>query len=128
MSVFALVLNNLWQAAAIAAVMWVALQSMPRSNAATRYAIWWAVLLLVLLLPFATLIISRHNTVSGTSVATGSGGAVNPLLPEPAITALVTLRPESSSRWPFLFLAIWMVVFLCSLARTAYSWLYVRKV
>jgi uncharacterized protein (TIGR03435 family) len=128
MSVFAQVLNSLWQAAAIAAVMWVALRSMPRANAATRYTIWWAVLLLVLLLPFASLIIPRHNTVPGIPIATGSGVAVNPLLPEPAVTALVTLRPEPSSRWPLLFLVIWIAVFLYSLTRTAYSWVYIRKV
>jgi uncharacterized protein (TIGR03435 family) len=61
-------------------------------------------------------------------VASGSGAAVNPLLPEPAITAMVTLSPEPSSKWPVLILVIWCAVFLYSLARTGYSWFYVRAI
>src|SRR5215475_6678310 len=128
MNTLMLVLNSLWQAAAVAAVMWVAVRSMPRLNAATRYLIWWAVLLLVLLLPLATEMIPRHNPMPDGLVADGAGTAANPLLPEPAITAIVTLRPDPSSKWPFLILLIWCVVFLYSLVRIAGSWFYVRAI
>ena len=50
------VLNTLWLALAVAAVMWFALRLMPRVNAATRHAVWWAVLALVVLMPLATLL------------------------------------------------------------------------
>src|ERR1700693_5210233 len=50
------VLNTLWLALAVAAVIWLALRSMPRVNAATRHAVWWAVLALVVLMPLATLL------------------------------------------------------------------------
>ncbi|KAA6465297.1 M56 family metallopeptidase [Acidobacteria bacterium AB60] len=49
------VLNTLWLALAVAAVLWLALRLMPRVNAATRHAVWWVVLALVVLLPLATL-------------------------------------------------------------------------
>src|SRR5215469_17546828 len=49
------VLNTLWLALAVAAVMWFALRLIPRVNAATRHAVWWAVLALVVLMPIATL-------------------------------------------------------------------------
>ena len=45
------VLNTLWQSLAVAAVMWFILRLMPRVNAATRHAVWWAVLALVVLMP-----------------------------------------------------------------------------
>jgi uncharacterized protein (TIGR03435 family) len=128
MNTFALVLNSLWQAAAIAAVMWVVLRSMPRVNAATRYVIWWAVLLVVLLLPLATVMIPRHNTVPAAVVASATGAAVNPLMPEAAMTAIVTLRPEPSSKWPVLIMVIWCAVFLYSLVRIACSWRYLRAI
>src|SRR5215472_5899737 len=53
------VLNTLWQALAVAAVMWLVLRLMPRVNAATRHAVWWAVLALVVLMPLATLLPRR---------------------------------------------------------------------
>src|SRR5215469_5126697 len=45
------VLNTLWLALAVAAVIWFALRLMPRVNAATRHAVWWAVLALIVLMP-----------------------------------------------------------------------------
>jgi len=126
MSPFVLVFNSLWQAAAIAAVMWMALRSMPRVNAATRYVVWWIVVLLVVLLPFATAMIPRHTTMPGSLVASGAGTATNPLLPDAELPAIVTFRPEPSSPWPLLLLVIWFAVFLYSLVRIVGSWLCLR--
>jgi len=54
---FAAFLNSLWQSAAIALAAWAALRFLPRMNvrvnAATRCAVWWAVLAAVVLLPMA---------------------------------------------------------------------------
>src|SRR5580698_5860907 len=50
------VLNTLWLALAVSAGIWLALRLMPRVNAATRHAVWWAVLALVVLMPLATLL------------------------------------------------------------------------
>ena len=54
---FAALLNNLWQSAAICLLVWAALRFLPRFhvriNAATRCAVWWAVLAAVVLLPIA---------------------------------------------------------------------------
>src|SRR6478735_8571578 len=54
-TVFASLLNSLWQSAAIALLVWTALRFMPRMgvriNAATRCAAWWAVLAALLILP-----------------------------------------------------------------------------
>src|SRR5437868_12251353 len=54
-TVFASLLNSLWQSAAIALLVWAALRFLPRMgikiNAATRCAAWWAVLAAILILP-----------------------------------------------------------------------------
>ena len=56
-TVFASLLNSLWQSAAIALLVWAALRFLPRIgvkiNAATRCAVWWAVLAAVVILPMA---------------------------------------------------------------------------
>ena len=54
---FAALLNSLWQSAAMALVVWATLRYLPRLNvrinAATRCAVWWAVLAAVVLFPMA---------------------------------------------------------------------------
>lgn len=50
------ILNTLWLAIAVAGIVWIALRLMPRINAATRHAVWWAVLALIVLMPVATLV------------------------------------------------------------------------
>ena len=50
------ILNTLWLAVAVAGVIWAALRLMPRINAATRHAVWWTVLALIVLMPVATLL------------------------------------------------------------------------
>ena len=52
--VFAALVNGMVAGAAIASAVWIALRLMPLKwlNAATRYAVWWAVLAVVAALPF----------------------------------------------------------------------------
>ena len=44
-------LNTIWQTAAVALLAWAVLRWLPNINAATREALWWAVLAFVVLLP-----------------------------------------------------------------------------
>ena len=60
----AAVLNSLWQAVAVAAAAWVAMRFTPRMNAATRHALWWAVLAAILLLPVAPVILAKWHALS----------------------------------------------------------------
>lgn len=109
------VLNTLWLALAVAAVIWFALRLMPRVNAATRHAVWWAVLALVVLMPLATLL-PRHAPsvpspartqkqtrmrVPYTSVAkpllvTGAYAAAPPLISDPlhAVSSRAAAAPR----------------------------------
>ena len=52
LAIFTAVFNTFWQAAALAALVWLALKCV-RMNAATRCVIWWVVLTVLVLLPFA---------------------------------------------------------------------------
>ena len=44
-------LNGLWQGTALAALVWGLLKLVPRTNATTRYVIWWGTLIAVICLP-----------------------------------------------------------------------------
>ena len=56
----AAVLNSLWQAIAIAALVWAVLKVAPRVNAATRHAVWWLVLVCYAGLTAASLTAQTH--------------------------------------------------------------------
>src|SRR5256885_17163291 len=45
------ILNSLWQSAILAAAVWLLLKFARGTNAATRHAVWWAVLAIAIALP-----------------------------------------------------------------------------
>jgi beta-lactamase regulating signal transducer with metallopeptidase domain len=100
-------LNTLWLALAVAAVMWFVLRMMPRVNAATRHTVWWAVLALVVLMPLAT-VLPRPAPPVPSPVRTGmqiptralSSSAVQPM----RVTGARDLPPPlASSPLPALY-------------------------
>ena len=61
MNILVAVLNSLWQATIVAAIVSLALRALPRTNASTRYAISLATLALLLVLPTVpTIVESLH--------------------------------------------------------------------
>ena len=147
-------LNTLWLALTVAAVMWFALRLMPRVNAATRHAVWWAVLALVVLMPLATLlprpappVRSPARTEKQIRTRNLSSSAVKPLLttgdyapaapltspPPPALSTRSALAPLvripiefHSGNWPSSLLFLWMAVSSVLLGRIVYSYLHLR--
>ena len=80
-------LNGLWQGALIAAAVWLVLGLTPRLNAATRYVIWWATLLVVSLLPLRTLWTGFPGETAGSAGASrdkscGGSAAANAFRPD----------------------------------------------
>jgi beta-lactamase regulating signal transducer with metallopeptidase domain len=129
------VLNSLWQAAIVAALVWLALKFARRKNlamnAATRYVVWWAALGVVLVLPAAPGALALWRTrAAHTPSSTAAPKAVQPVLPAANFDApaLITLREQRSTRWPFWVLAIWSVVFLYRLVEIVRSYFYLRGV
>jgi beta-lactamase regulating signal transducer with metallopeptidase domain len=66
-----LLVEWIWQGSALACTLWVVLRCAPWINAATRYALWWVALLVVLILPIVTQLAMFG---SGMMEPAGAGG------------------------------------------------------
>lgn len=81
-----LLVQWLWQGSAIALTLWIVLRCAPQINAATRYALWWVALLVVLLLPLVTHLTMFDSgpmgpvSVGGASLALGASPFGGPLI------------------------------------------------
>ena len=150
----AAVLNTLWLALAVAAVIWLALRLMPRVNGATRHAVWWAVLALVVLMPLATLPRPAPSVPSPARTekqirtrAQSSSSVVKPLVatdadaPAPPLTSAplhaLYSRAAAAPRvrvpfefhpgnWPSRLLFLWMALSCVLLGRIVRSYLHLR--
>jgi beta-lactamase regulating signal transducer with metallopeptidase domain len=148
------VLNTLWLALAVAAVIWFALRWMPHVNAATRHGVWWAVLALVVLVPLATLlprpelpVTSPAGTENQVRTHALPASAVNPLLvtgagaPGPPVTSAPLKAAYSRGaapprtrvpvelrpgNWPSSLLFLWAAVSSLLLGRIVHSYLHLR--
>jgi beta-lactamase regulating signal transducer with metallopeptidase domain len=148
------VLNTLWLALAVVTVMWFALRLMPRVNAATRHAVWWTVLALIVLMPLATRL-PRPAPPAPSSARTEKqirrralpSSAVKPLL----VTGAYSLAPSLASaplhglshhadaaprvripiefhpgNWPSNLLFLWIAVSCVLLGRIMHGYLRLR--
>ena len=120
------ILNSLWQTAAAAALVWLALWAAAELrivvNAATRYAIWWTVLAISLALPFAPQTTAWHSAAPTPLPAVSAPPRPAPIareIPPAPRGAILTVEARRSSPWPFCGLALWGAVFLFRLARLA---------
>jgi beta-lactamase regulating signal transducer with metallopeptidase domain len=149
------VLNTLWQALAVAAVMWFVLRLMPRVNAATRHAVWWAVLALVVLMPL-TILLPRRALAPSPAVRTEKqirtrampsaakplavSGAYAPdpplaLAPLPALNSRPAAAPRARipielhmGNWPSSLLFLWIASCCILLGRIVHGYLRLRGV
>ncbi|HEY6445325.1 MAG TPA: M56 family metallopeptidase [Acidobacteriaceae bacterium] len=146
------ILNTLWLAIAVAALIWFALRLMPRVNAATRYAVWWAVLALVVLVPFAALLPRPAEPVASPlqpeeqtlalpssharplpvssaetpapSLASAPSRAIDSHAPAAArVRVPIEFHPGS---WPTTLLFLWMALTTALLGRIVQGYLHLR--
>jgi bla regulator protein blaR1 len=99
------VLNTLWQGIALVALVWMGFRLAPRTAAATRFAIWWSTLLVVLSLPFVKLAVA---------------------LPDSAGPLTQSAALHLSDSWPSVLMGVWAVIAALLLGRLAWSYGYVR--
>ena len=146
---FAALLNNLWQSAAIALLVWAALRFLPRLgvrinlqiNAATRCAVWWAVLAAVVLLPIAPQQSASHPRKIQFEAPVPSYEPVSiPMTIEPAPMALTPVEiPPASTRSGgplqitlgaglLAIFAIWSALSLFRIAQIIRSYRYLRGI
>jgi uncharacterized protein (TIGR03435 family) len=122
------VVNSLWQALAVAILVWLALRFLPKINAATRYAIWWAALGVGLVLPVAPRLIQAMRplprTIAATAVKTPQVVA-QPVNAEPVI---VPVAPGRTAMWPIAVFAVWSAILLWRLGQLGRSYLYLRGI
>ena len=148
----AALLNSLWQGAAIALLVWAALRLLTRLNvrinAATRGAVWWAVLAAVVLLPFAPTS-GKQVSPPGPDVYTASPvdapeiaavvapAAVAPAAidqPEAAPAQLAQPSPSTGplrltgGSWLLALFTIWAVLSLFRLTQLIRSYRYLRGI
>ena len=133
--ILAAVLNSLWQAAIVAALVWLSLRFLPRIkvyvNAATRYVIWWAVLGVILLLPVAPRILQTLRPQAQPIPPATSTSLASPDLRIPVIQQapiIVTLGDHRAARWPLLVLALWVAASLYCALQIVRSYFYLRGV
>ncbi|HEX4138276.1 MAG TPA: M56 and DUF3738 domain-containing protein [Bryobacteraceae bacterium] len=128
LSILTAVVNSLWQALAVTALVWLVLRFARRINAATRYAIWWATLGVVLILPVAPRLISVIRThPQPVALATAKPPSVTlaPVIVEPVV---VTVPPDRMAIWPLAVAAIWAAILLWRLYQIGRSYVYLRGV
>jgi len=120
--------NSLWQALAVTALVWLVLKFVPRINAATRHAIWWAALAVVLVLPAAPRLIRmmrpHPHTVEAKAVKTPDTAAA-PVAIEPVI---VTVAPGRTAIWPLAIFAVWVAILLWRMFQIGRSYVFLHGV
>ncbi len=130
------VLNSLWQAALAAGLVWAMLKALPKFriavNAATRYAIWWVVLAVVLVLPLAPgfrnglrLLWAPHaQPTSAAADAIRAHRVTVPVAVE--APAPVMLTEPKSAQWPWWIFGLGAAVFVYRLDQIGRSYFYLR--
>lgn len=132
--VFLAVLNSLWQAAAVAALAWISLRFVKSINAATRYAIWWTALGIIVVLPAAPQIAAttarwwraRNPVPRAADKAAAPVRVIVPLAED--APAMVTLRPQKQTRWPLWAGGLWLALCAFRLWQIGRSYFYLRAV
>jgi len=121
-------INTLWQAVAVTLLVWLALRVTPRMNAATRHAIWWATLTVVLVLP----VVPRLTTVlrpQRQSIEAKSAATPKPAAPQVTVEPLIVpIAPGRTAKWPLAVLAIWAAIFLWRTFQIVRSYFYLRGI
>jgi beta-lactamase regulating signal transducer with metallopeptidase domain len=110
------VLNGIGQGLILTGLVWLVLRALPRTPAATRYAVWVLTLAVVVLLPFAGWL---HPA------------AVEPLhavAVVPAATNVAPLELPAQGGWAVWALAAWGLVALALVGRVAWSYLVLRGI
>src|ERR1051325_4539901 len=144
------VLNSLWQSMTLVALVWALMHLIRRTNATTRYSIWLACLLAVVVLPALTILMRPSQPAVGapiaaTEIVTTIGQARASEItaaneaPGDSIQQATTAHDAgaaagaglhlrfNSSRWWTIFMAAWLVIAGGLTARLAWSYRYLQN-
>ena len=146
------VLNSLWQSMALVAVVWALVQLIRRTNATTRYTIWLACLLAVVVLPLLTIAMRPGQTPTANEIVNTAAVGDENVTSEPVLANDVSATTASesiqqpnaatqsdaatsaglhlqlrSNRWWTIFLFGWLVIAGGLTARLAWSYRYLQN-
>jgi beta-lactamase regulating signal transducer with metallopeptidase domain len=123
------VLNTFWQSVLLALLAWLAMRWSPRMNAATRCAIWWAVLAGIVLLPVIRVQRVRHREIITSVPVIETRITAKPLSILPAIrTGPPRGRMElPRGNWTRFVPILWLAVFFTQIFRLAWSAVYLHR-
>jgi bla regulator protein blaR1 len=129
----AALLNSLGPACGMTVCVWAVLKFAPRVNAATRHAIWWVVLAVVVLLPAASVVIERtprtgmaapsSTRIERVAAPSLSGGSV--VAPRVRTGRAAPIEVQDGG-WTVILPLTWFAVLCFQLARIARSYRHVR--
>ena len=141
--------NGLWQGILLCALVAIALAFCRRTNAATRYAVWWVTLVAVACLPFLRTtprtVPAATPTLTPVSRVAVLSEPVRQVSERPArIITATTPVPVASrarilpvtgpvatvhvrNRWPVALFGLWLVGAMLMLTRLAWSLVHVRR-
>jgi uncharacterized protein (TIGR03435 family) len=124
------VLDSLWQAALLAGLALLLLRFAGRMNAATRFAIWWAVLGAALILPGAPHLMGMAGEWFQSATIQAARPLYAPIVPTTGteIAPLVTVEHRSATLWPICMAALWGLILLFRLAQLRRSYFHVRGI
>src|SRR5436189_3509141 len=124
------ILNTLWQSVAIAAAVWLLLKLARGTNAATRHAVWWVTLAMVVMLPFLPERAPAPAAVSHAAESFPQSGTPREAPVEisaPATAARTSGIELPAGSWTLAVFGIWALACLLQLGRTAWSYRYLRN-
>ena len=121
------VVNSLWQAVAISAAVWLVLRFTSRLNAATRHAIWWATLAVVLILPFAPRIVNAMRSRTEHTAIPAAQRTATPPGTEITPPVVIRVEPNHTARWPLIIFAVWAAILLWRLTQIVRSYIFLRR-
>lgn len=130
MDVLIAALDSLWQGALLTGLVWLALRFARGMNAATRFAIWWAVLGVVLVLPAVPHLISaaREWLQPATMQAARPLYAAAPSPTQVGEFSPLIVVDHRVIRWPIYVAALWGLILLYRLVQLLRSYLRVRNI
>ena len=122
------VLNSLWMAVALTFTAWTLARLLPRTNAATRHLLWWAVLGLLMFLPFRGA--DRRPAPLAIRKVVAMPIAAVPVAYTPTPTPMPATFPLRlpAGEWPSVVLVFWALFCLVHLCRMAWSFRHLRRV
>jgi TonB family protein len=124
--IVSILFNGLLQGAAIVAIAFLAARCVPERNAATRYALWFAALLALLVVPVLTVVSNvGAQLVAALRPLGGGHGITISLLPVGTLTHDATRLAASATTW---IVAFWLAGVLVAGSRLVVSFIRIERI